>query len=347
MSGYGFEYGYGSQTAEPRRQASSLDSGLFGQVAALSLGSAERPWIFEPVPGRPCALVNGNTKGMYGLLEDTQGALNESADDVEDVESRELEQLILGCVGRAVHGWSRNHWDNYKIVGHPRQGNVYGGHVSMPVHLRYAVSRDRSVYAIKKAMVCDASEHVAYPFALSNMIGMTCRRHNTNAGSLRHLVFYNVANPQAWAAMMNTFHRASVVLPEYPERGMVEEASYARRASRRRGESVLPPENSSRKQRVPPVSITITETSHGDAWIALHHDNPFTKVTDRVVNHEINTMESSLCLFAYTLLAVPQERLFGPQEYWSALVAHFMPREEGRGLRTDPSSGSDYAQVYT
>lgn len=349
MSGYGFEYGHGNQTAESSPQASNLDSGLFGQVAALSFGSAERPWIFEPVPGRPCALVNGNTKGMYGLLEDTEGALNESADDVEDVESQELEQLISGCVGRAVHGWSRNYWESYQIVGLPRQSNVYGGQVSMPIHLRYAVSRDQSVYAIKKAMVCDASERVVYPFALSNMVGMTCRRHNMNAGSLRHLVFYNVTNPQAWSAMMDTFQRAGVVLPEYPERGMVEEAmgSSSRRASRRSGDNFHQPRNGRRQQRAPPVSITVTETSHVDAWIALHHNNPFTKVADRVVNHEINTTVRSLCVFAYTLLAVPQERLFGPQEYWNALVAHFMPRVEERGLQTDASFGSDYVQDYT
>lgn len=352
MSGYGYEYEYwGNQPHESDHQQSSLaGSGLFTQVAAPSLASAEHPWTFEPVPGRPCALVSGDTKGIYRHLEETQGALSESADEVEDVESRGLEQLISGCTGRAVHGWSRNHWDNHKIVGRPRQANGEVGLVFTPVHLRYAVSRDRSVYAVKKAMVCDASERVAYPFALSNMIGMTCRRHDTTAGSLRHLVFYNVTNPQAWAAMVSAFHRAGVVLPEYSETGMARgmASTHSSRASWRRGSNAERSRNISRRQRAPLTSITVTETSHGDAWATLHHNNPFTKVADRIVHHEISTPASCLCISAYTLLAVPQERLFGPQEYWNALVAHLAPRAQERGgLQTDASYGSDYTQVYT
>lgn len=117
----------------------------------------------------------------------------------------QLEYFIHNVTKQAVHGWSHHHWHNYTVSGLPRRSRRGYG-LFVPVHLRYAVSRDKTVYAIKQASTRDTSEEVTHPFALSNLVGMTCRRHAIGAASLRHLIFYNVTNPDAWAAMVSAFH---------------------------------------------------------------------------------------------------------------------------------------------
>lgn len=55
-------------------------------------------------------------KGIYNSLVDTSGTLEEVSDNVEDMDSRELESKIAEHTnGQQVNGWSRIYWNNYKL----------------------------------------------------------------------------------------------------------------------------------------------------------------------------------------------------------------------------------------
>lgn len=120
MSGHGYTYGHDGQPGGSSGQTSAHDSDLFGRMEGLSLGT-DTPWIHDEPPRGYSAIVAVN-KGIYHSLEDTGGALQDKSDNVEDVESRELENKIAEFTnGQQVSGWSRNHWNNCKLgdLPHP------------------------------------------------------------------------------------------------------------------------------------------------------------------------------------------------------------------------------------
>lgn len=279
------------------------------------------PLALDPVSGRPRIVVADGVKRLYDRLEDTNGALKVEDDPIEDVESEELEHLIYECSGQVVHGWSPDHWNSYKVVGQPRKSRR-GGSTFNPTHLGYSISNDQTVYAVRRACLRDEWDEVVYPFSLSNLMGITCRRHNISARSLKHLVFYNITNAKAWSAMASAFQAKSVTLPQHPRRSLSEDELLSKETAWR-----MP--GSGRKTmlryQLRPVSITINKTEHGDAWMALHSGNPFTRAAQRLLHDEINSAETRLVITAYTLIAVAQSCSFGPQGYWNALVAHLEP----------------------
>lgn len=228
-----------------------------------------------------------------------------------------------------------------------------GGSGFNPVHLQYAISRSRAVYAIKNANLRDNYEQVVYAFALSNLVGMTCRRHQVTEANLRHLIFYNVKNWQAWTAMQAAINMKGVVLPEYPEKSMFEEASSSRTSSRQsrtgsnfRGQGSRPAAKKPHRLRPASVSITANDVT---AWNALHTDNPFAKTVNRLCQDEFR---DALIVVGYTVIAVAQERLIGPQSYWNALVAHFAPATlvkatgQGKGVQADTRAQTHGGRAY-
>lgn len=134
------------------------------------------------------------------------------------------------------------------------------------------------------------------------------------------------------------------MLPEHPSKGLAEDESSSRKTSQKTSMRVRHSKGPARKpagRRVlsASVKITVTEAEHGDAWRALYFNNPFTEVTNRLLSDEINTPTTSLAVAAYTLMAVPQERTSGPQEYWDALVAHLAPLELAQGTGKGKGKG--------
>lgn len=227
-----------------------------------------------------------------------------------------------------------------------------GEFIFNPTHLRYAISKSREVYSIKKANICDKYEAVVYPFALSNLVGMICRRHQVTEIKLKHLIFYNVTNPEAWTAMEMAFDVAGVVLPEYPQKTIFEEEESLRTSSRRmasssRGQRSGPPAKTHHRLR--PAFIEITANNAPRVWDALHTNNPFTKTVNYLCRDEFG---NTLTVVGYTLIAVAQERSVGPQTYWNALVAHFAPTNsgkatgKGKGVQGDTSAQRYGGRAY-
>lgn len=333
-------------------QVADLDPGLFSAMNAMSL-EPDLPWESIFPSGNPWSIITvcgGAYKGFYFCLDDTDGALRDVADDVEDVESSQLEHTMSASIGRVpINGWRRSHWNNIKIIGQPRVSRVTNTWLT-PVHLRYAFSTDGSVYCIKKAATQDAYERVQYPFALSNLIGMTIRQHrlNTPKAPLRHIVFYNVENQQAWGAICLAFAAAGVSLPELPQKSMMKEEeeemeSKRSRQSRRSSHKGKGKSSKPIRRQIPSVWVTITPSD--PAWGQLHNNNPFTKVLTQVRASECEVGLPSVA--AFTLIAVPQERWSAEQTYWSALIAHLdvpaeAPAVKGKGklIQVDNSAPS-------
>lgn len=317
------------------------------------------PWSYEPISGFP-RHITPSQKGIYSCLENTLGALEDVIDPVEDTESLELEQLISGSIGRRgnmIDGWNQAYWSNFEIVGRPRQSRVNSYSQPLrPVHLRYGISTDQQTYVVKKALVIDESEKMAYPFALSNLIGLTCLRHNVSGNTLRHLIFYNVTNEKAWAAMGNAFMAAGIILPELP-REDVREESHPRKTRHSRGRKTEP--RKGKGAQMLSTRLSIKAPNDGDyanlhGWNALHNRNPFTAAVHRLGTEETANLPMLPPLAAYTLLAVTQPRQFAAsQSYWSALIAHFdWPDRKGKGkeVQASPSAASSSAgghQIYS
>lgn len=342
---------YGEDRASSN-QAAGPEPGLSFPMTTLSLGPT-LPWESMLPPGKPWSIIvvrGGEQKGLYFHLEDADGALAEVPDPVEDVQSPELEQLMSSSIGRVpINGWHRGHWNSFKIIGQPRVSRVTNSWFT-PAYLKYAFSTDGSVYCIKKATIQDAAERVRYPFALSNLIGMTIRHHRLNSpqSPLRHFIFYNVENQQAWGAMCCAFAAAGISLPELSSKGMIEEEETESRQSRHR--SMCKSKKVLRKQLRPQMpSVWVTIGPLDPAWEQLHNNNPFTKVLNQVRASE---WEVGLpYVVAYTLIAVAHERWSLEQTYWSALIAHLDPPVEagkgkGKDSKFDPSVSSSSSRRH-
>lgn len=307
--------------------------------------SSNRPLDAASPPGTPTCYVASGTKAIYFLLQNTNGGLRNLLDHVEDVESAELEQLIFFNTNQLVRGWDLDLWNNYKLVGQSRKNRM--GWEYEPSILQYAFSNDRSVYVVKKAILRDEFEQVVYPFALSNLIGMTLRQNNITGATLRHLVFYNVTNIEAWRAMDSAFRAAGVKLPLLEHRTHSHSAQSSSTGWRHRTDKRRHAPQSSSGQRHMArrpggyeVSITISRSDMA-AWVALNTNNPLTHVIDRLEPEAIEDLQK---VIAYTLIAVPQQRQFEhePQQYWNALIAHFEPPEpvgpgKGKAVEVGPA----------
>lgn len=301
-----------------------------GQFYGSNLfGGPTLEWIYESPPGQPYRLVGpfGAQKGIYHFLTDTHGELTEELDPAEPyVENERLEGLMANSVGlRAINGWTSNLWHNFHIKGTLRQSRVDTTSSSPPTHLAYSLSTDYSVYSIRKASIINEAERVVYPYALSNLISITIRRHRLDTGTspLRHLIFHNVTNLAVGTAMSNAFNAMGVtlaVLPATRRRNQYqEEASTRSQGSRHRtahqggGRSRLDQGN------VEPARYITINQGHTAAWNQLHTNNPFTKV----LAHVQREIEGLPPIVSYTLIAVAQPREGQAQQmYCCALIAH-------------------------
>lgn len=318
-----YEFGESDQAEGSGSQAQLEDLGNFFQGMGLS---STQPLDVASAPGTPTCYVASGTKAIYFLFEHTDRGLKNLPDNVEHVENAELEQLIFYSTNQLVHGWDLGLWNNYKLVGQPRKNRM--GYKSEPSILQYAFSNNQSVFVVKKAVLRDEFERVVYPFALSNLIGMAFRHNNITGATLRHLIFYNVTNIEAWRAMESAFWAAGVKLPlsKHRTHSQAAQSSPTRRrhiTDKRRCAPQSSAGQEQRASRMHGVNTTI-RLSDRAAWVALNTNNPFTKVIDRLKSENIENLQN---VVAYTLIAVPQERQFEHerQNYWNTLIAHFEP----------------------
>lgn len=186
-------------------------------------------------------------------------------------------------------------WHTYELRSHDENNRRFS-------HLDYGVSFAGQVYAIRRATLRRwdyvLHQEVQYPYSLSNLVGLTLRHHRITGNTLRHIICDQITNRSAWQAMKEALRMVGVLLPSHPG-----------------------PMN--RTVSVPEVCVRINAIEHPLSWLALHLNNPLTRMLEYLLRDE--RIVGLGPVMAYSIIVIPKAKwgFYAPQEYWSALVAHF------------------------
>lgn len=245
--------------------------------------------------GQPKYAISANQKKKtFCTLNDASGELSLVHNWVIHTESPELEHLQYLSTDKTskIDGWTG--WHNYELQS-LQSSNAFR------LHLDYSISSGGQVYAIKKAILYDSLTQKWYDYSLSNLVGLTLRYHRVTGSTLKHIIFDNVTNKEAWQAMKTALNCLEVTLPLHPG-GLT---------------------TNSKGARIPEVCARINSLDHSSAWKELHSNNPFTRMLEYLMRDE--RIQGLGFPVAYTIAAVPKVRLnsYERQGYWSALIAHF------------------------